>query len=223
MTPLSFPAKVSPVPDLEERVEEELQRNPRPREADEARHPWLTILLDTYYILTTGTTLALKDEEIRRGQTIGCGPGCTGCCLRPEVPVTLLEVLGIWWYVMEKLPPEVSARLKQRLINRKASLQCPFLEEGRCVVYPLRPLACRFLHVFGSPCKPEEIPVQDRPQDVWLPREAVPRAIFTMLEYFGFNTVEERLKALEEGYVATVSSAMSEFPWENLARAEKRK
>ena len=207
---------------LDERVEQELKRNPRPREADEGRHPWLTILLDTYYILTTGTALALKDEEARRGQTVGCGSGCAGCCMRPEVPVTLLEVLGMWWFVMEKLPPGPREQLKQRLINHTGGLQCPFLVEARCIVYPVRPLACRFLHVFGTPCKPEEIPVQDRPQDVWLPREAVPRAIFTMLEYFGLNTVEERLKAMEEGYIAGVSSPMNEFPWEKLARAEKK-
>ena len=63
---------------LDERVDEELRRNPRHREVDEARHPWLTILLDKYYILSTGTALALKDEESRRGQTIGCGAGCAG-------------------------------------------------------------------------------------------------------------------------------------------------
>ena len=207
---------------FDERLDEEISRNPRPREADEARHPWLTILLDAYHYLSTGTALLLKDEEARRGQALGCGPGCAGCCMRPEVPLTQLEILGMWWYVMEKMEPEAREKLKERLIAKSGGIQCPFLVDARCAVYPLRPLACRFLHVFGSPCKPEEIPVQDRPQDVWLPREAVPPAIFTMLGYFGFNTPEERFKAMEEGYIASASSLLSEFPWENLARAKKK-
>jgi Fe-S-cluster containining protein len=142
--------------------------------------------------------------------------------MRPEIPVSQLEILGIWWYVLEKLDPGMRENLRERLITGSRSIRCPFLVDARCAVYPVRPLACRFLHVFGEPCKPEEIPVQDRPGDVWLPREAVPRALFIMLEYFGFKTAEERLKAMEEGYLATVSSLMSEFPWANLARAKKK-
>ena len=207
---------------FDERLDEELERCPRPVEADEAKHPWLTILLDTYHVLTAGTALAIREESAKRRQKVGCGPGCAGCCMRPEVPVSQLEILGMWWYVMEKLTPEAGERLKERLINRSGGIECPFLMDTRCVIYPLRPLACRFLHVFGTPCRPEEIPVQDRPEDVWLSREAAGRAIFTMLEFFGFNTVEERLKAMDDGYLATVSSLMSEFPWENLARAKKK-
>ena len=207
---------------FEERLNEEYRRNPRPREADEGEHPWLTLLLDAYHILTLGTGIGLQEEEARRGRKVGCGAGCASCCMRPEVPLSQLELLGMWWYVMEKLDPETQAKLKERLMRRRTFLECPFLMEARCVVYPFRPLACRFLHVFGAPCKPEEIPVQDRPGDVWLPREAIPPAIFTMLTYFGFNTDEERYKALEEGYIATVSTMMNEFPWESLAMAKKK-
>ena len=210
------------MPNFDESLREALRRTPRPRETDEDKHAWLTTLLDAYNILSTGTALLLKDEEARRGQKIGCGPGCSGCCLRPEVPVSQLELLGVCWYVMEKLDPDTHSKLNEKLLHYRQSIECPFLMEGRCAIYPLRPLACRFLHVFGSPCKHEEIPVQDRPQDVWLPREAVPPAILTMLPYFGFNTEEACRQALQDGYIAEVSVLMSSFPWENLATAKKK-
>ncbi len=51
---------------LSERVARELEAHPRPLEADEAKHHWLTVLLDAYHILSTGASLALSDEEARR-------------------------------------------------------------------------------------------------------------------------------------------------------------
>jgi len=210
------------MPSFEARIKEELVRLPRPLEPDEAQGPWLTILLDAYHILTIGTTLAITDEVTRRGVPPACGAGCAACCLRPEVPVSQLELLGIWWYVVERLPAEERLRLNERLLRHRDSRTCPFLAEGRCSIYPLRPLACRFLHVFGSPCKTEEIPVETRPQDVWLPREAAQLAAFTMLPYFGFNTADACRQAMAEGYLVSVSTLMSDFPWENLATARKK-
>jgi len=207
---------------FETRLKDELARLSRPRETDEAQHSWLTILLDAYHILTTGTALALTDEETRRGAPLACGAGCAACCLRPEVPVSQLELLGIWWYVMEKLPQEERLRLNERLLHHREVRTCPFLEETRCTIYPMRPLACRFLHVFGTPCREDEIPVEIRPQDIWLPREATPLAVLTMLPFFGFTTEEACLQALAEGYLISISVLMSDFPWENLATAKRR-
>ena len=209
--------------DLSERLRQELADHPRPREADEAKHPWLTILLDTYYTLSTGTALAKGAEEARRRDKVACGPGCVGCCLRPQVPISQLELLGIWWYFMEKLPEEARARLRERLYSHRRSLECPFLMDARCAIYPLRPLACRFLHVFGSPCKHEEIPVESRPRDIWFPGEEIIRpAMTTMLVYFGFATPEAAREAWHQDYLLSVSSLMSDFPWENLATARKK-
>ena len=214
--------KVNAVTSFETRLYEELVRSPRPREADEAQHPWLTILLDTYHILTTGTALALADEVLKRGAPPACSAGCVACCLRPEVPVSQLELLGIWWYVTEKLPPEERTPLSARLLHHRTLCACPFLSEERCAIYPLRPLACRFLHVFGAPCKTEEITIEARPQDIWLPREAVPPAILNMLPYFGFATEAACRQALTEGYLISVSTLMSDLPWERLVMATKQ-
>ncbi len=207
---------------FETRLNEELARSPRPHEADEEQHPWLTMLLDAYHILTTGIALAIPDEEAQRGATLACGAGCNACCLKPEVPLSQLEILGIWWYVIEKLPPDEREALNARLLRHHEELACPFLAETHCTIYPLRPLACRFLHVFGTPCKSEEVPVETRPQDMWIPEDAVPPAILAMLPYFGFTTEEARLQALKEGFLVTVSGLMSDFPWENLATAKKQ-
>lgn len=207
---------------FEARLSDEITRLPRPREADEARHSWLTILLDTYYILTVGTTLTLAEEKARRGVPLACNAGCAACCQRPEVPISQLELLGIWWYVVEKLPQEERAKLNEKLIHHRKASACPFLTENHCSIYPLRPLACRFLHVFGTPCTAEEIPIESRPQDIWLPRETAPLAALVMLTYFGFNTEETRRQALADGYLTSISTLMSDFPWENLATARKK-
>jgi len=210
------------MPVFEERLKKGLARLPRPQESDEARSPWLTILLDAYYILTIGTALAQTDEEIRRGIPLACGAGCASCCLRPEVPISKLELLGIWWYVTEKLTAKDRASLIERLLHRHESYACPFLAEAQCVIYPLRPLACRFLHVFGAPCKTDEIPVDTRPRDIWIPQEAVSPAVLTMLPFFGFTTEEACHQALAEGYLVSVSTLMSDIPWEVLITAKRK-
>jgi len=206
---------------FETHLNEELTRSPRPHESGEEQHPWLTLLLDAYHILTTGTAIAIADEEKKRGAALACGAGCNACCLRPEVPLSQLELLGIWWYVIEKMPPDEREVLNKRLLRHREERTCPFLDKTHCAIYPLRPLACRFLHIFGAPCKSEEIPIETRPDDVWVPQEAVPPAVLTMLPFFGFATEEACRQALKEGYLVSVSGLMSDFPWENLATAKR--
>jgi hypothetical protein len=208
--------------DFEGMLKAKLEAKPRHVETDESQYGWLTMLLDAYYALQVGTGILLDEEQRKRGFNIACSVGCTSCCLRPEVPVTQLELLGIWWYVMNKMDPGVRFRLNQRLMQHRKSIECPFLIESECSIYPVRPLACRFLHVFGPSCRPEEIPVNDRPSDVWLPRQAVPAAIMYMLPYFGFATEQSQRQALDEGYIISVSMPMRDFPWETLASARKK-
>jgi len=179
-----------------EMLARKLNTAPRQREPDEDKYPWLSILLDTYHIFDVGLAIERKEEEKRRGRIAACSEGCCSCCLRPSAPVTELEILGIWWFVIDKLGSDVKTPVQERLLNHRQSAECPFLLHSRCSIYSVRPLACRILHVFGTPCKPDEIPVETRPDDIWTPSRDVGRnAAMTMLTYFGLTRAQDKVKA----------------------------
>ncbi len=70
-----------------------------------------------------------------------CDTGCGECC--GIVPVTVTEFNAIERYVKEKgiIPIETKDGT------------CPLYQEGRCSVYPVRPLICRiFGHAERLPC-----------------------------------------------------------------------
>lgn len=111
--------------------------------------------------------------------TLACRQGCDYCC-HPPVSATVAEVANIVAYVEAQLPPEETERLRERVQQMKSltepmssreraksNLPCPFLEAGRCSVYPVRPLACRGFNsydqaicrqVFEHPENPPKVP-----------------------------------------------------------------
>jgi uncharacterized protein len=184
---------------------------------DEVRHPWLTMLLDAYSLFEKGTRGELARAERTRAKKLACHAGCDACCRRPSVPMTELEIMGVTWYLMGLVQGERRAKIRELLAHCHESIACPFLLDGFCVVYPVRPLACRILHVFGPPCTPEEIPIESRPQDIWTPsREATRPAVYEMLAYFGFHTLPDKQAALNNGYIPAHSRLMSELAWEKV-------
>lgn len=87
--------------------------------------------------------------------THACAAGCDFCCHMP-VDITALEALSIAAYLQTTLTPEALTVLRQRLAATAARVQglsfeaqaqakqpCALLVDGRCAVYPQRPLACR--------------------------------------------------------------------------------
>lgn len=207
-----------------EKLAKALKKNPRPREADEAKFPWLSIILDTYHIFDTGLRIELAAEEEKRQSRIACHQGCVACCLRPEVPATQLEVMGLWWFVIARLDSDTDSAVSQRLLHRQESLECPFLLGGGCTVYPMRPLACRLLHAFGSPCPTDKIIIEAKAKDIWTPsREVVRKAAMSMLTYYGFKHTKDKVKAFNEGFIIKNSPLLARYDWESLvlARGEK--
>ena len=189
----------------------------RERYPHEADLPWLAILLDSYHLFETGCAHELAAAEAARGAKIACRTGCWACCSRPSVPMTEIEIMGVSWYVLGLLRGERRDEVVAQLKQHRQRNECPFLLHGECAVYPVRPFACRFLHVFGAPCTPEEIPVESRPQDIWTPGPAVVRpAIFKMLTYFGFIRLEDKEAAFASGYIPAASRLMSDLSWESL-------
>ncbi|MBU1341758.1 MAG: YkgJ family cysteine cluster protein, partial [Proteobacteria bacterium] len=117
------------------------------------------------------------------------------------------------------IEPELREILNTQLKNHKNSLQCPFLVEGSCSIYPLRPFACREYFVFGDPCKKNEDAIRTRPDSVWGPSRTVARKTsLKILPYFGFETESEKSEAFENGFVHNNSNSMHEYDWKRIAQ-----
>lgn len=102
------------------------------------------------------------------GQAVSCRKGCAWCCFQEVFAVTH-EFLYLNEYVQNQLSKEeqnlvlVKAREKVKItLNKSVEEQlkiraaCPFLEEGSCLVYKARPMACRiYLSASVASCKKE--------------------------------------------------------------------
>ena len=73
-----------------------------------------------------------------------CDKGCTDCCT--IVPASDREIAAIRDYATARgILPQQRGPL---------SIRCPFFQEGRCAVYPVRPMICRlFGHSPRLVCK----------------------------------------------------------------------
>jgi len=200
-----------------EKLARQLRKKPRQLEPAEDKNPWLTIVLDTYHVFDTGVRLELAAEETRRQAKIACGEGCHACCLRPMVPASEPEILGMWWQITTGLDDENRETIFERLQERKLNAECPFLLQGRCAVYPMRPLACRILHVFGTPCKPEDNIMSDKKGDVWTPSQDVGlKTAMVLLDYFGFKRPKDKVQAFRQGFIPGNSRMLRDVNWEGL-------
>ncbi len=186
----------------------------------EKKYRWLKMLLDAYHTNNIGIYNELKIEVKNRKEKIACHEGCHECCLKYDVPACQIEIAGISWFVSEIIiEPKLREILNTQLKNHKNSLQCPFLVEGSCSIYPLRPFACREYFVFGEPCKKNEDAIRTRPDSVWGPSRTVARKTsLKILPYFGFETESEKLEAFENGFVHNNSISMHEYDWPRIVQ-----
>lgn len=93
-------------------------------------------------------------EQTEGMPQLACHQGCGTCC-RLQVVATMPEILMVARYVRAMAPGfrKVGVDLPVRLADsapgedhsRPMALgrECPFLADGVCVIYPVRPLACR--------------------------------------------------------------------------------
>ena len=88
-------------------------------------------------------------------QPLACHAGCAHCCYQ-AVGVSVPEVLAIYWHLKEtssaqsfesRLDRVRQADTKTRGLSDAERLSpeypCPFLDDERCSIYEVRPLACR--------------------------------------------------------------------------------
>jgi Fe-S-cluster containining protein len=115
-------------------------------------------MLDSLYahcdrVIETMPTHIVDADNVER--PIACAIGCNYCC-RLEVGVTAAELLAIKNYLdtvlkgsLEKIKTRVRHRRreigdKRGAAREKLGTVCPLLgDDGRCQVYPVRPLGCR--------------------------------------------------------------------------------
>jgi Fe-S-cluster containining protein len=170
---------------------------------DEKKYYWLPMILDAYHAIDSANSVGIPQEEKKRAQKLACHKGCSNCCLASIVPVSIIELSGISWYCTEQLNGPIRTQVKAQLTsNYTESLHCPFLVEGVCSIYPIRPIACRQFHVFGTPCLPKEDALKTRPQDIWSPGiETSKKVLEKILPYYGITSKSQQMIALEEGWL----------------------
>jgi Fe-S-cluster containining protein len=156
---------------------------------DEKRLPWLPLLLDAYAIADTGVAIAVRDEGKRRKVKLACTKGCGNCCAQQkDLPIYPHEVVGIYWYVSEKMVPALREILRDRLAAHAAGSACPFLVEKACSIHPVRPIGCRQFNVFATPCAEGEDPYYTRRDDVLVPlQDYTDRAFAAVLPFYNIK------------------------------------
>ena len=74
---------------------------------DEARLPWLGLLLEMYHTTNQGVAQGIRQGE-RQGRALACARGCAACCRsHTDIPVYPLELMGIAWFATEQLGGEL--------------------------------------------------------------------------------------------------------------------
>ena len=98
--------------------------------------------------------IAIVMDEYR--PRLDCKEGCSYCCCKPGVLISIPELLGILEYMQTTFDAEAVSAVRERargyvgqLAGRSfddptdESFPCPLLSDGRCSVYAVRPLTCR--------------------------------------------------------------------------------
>jgi len=109
-------------------------------------------------------SFALRTHQ--EGKPIKCEKGCCWCCYQP-VYMTSQEAILIYEYILQVFSSEqvesfkAKAQAKYKKTKgleeekkQKIKHACPFLIDGSCSVYSVRPMACRiYLSSDASTCK----------------------------------------------------------------------
>jgi Fe-S-cluster containining protein len=176
--------------------------------SDEKLHPWLTKLLEAYYNVDSDVATAIELEK-NKNRKLACHKGCSNCCkTHQDVPVYPLELVGISWYVTEKISGAERETLKSQLEKHKGNNACPFLFKDLCAVHPVRPISCRQFTVFGKPCAEGEDPYYTRRQDVML-------AVFTE------NSPSPEIVRMQDCNWSSLSRKMADFDKKKLDQRRK--
>lgn len=187
---------------------------------DKAKLPWLAMLLDAYKVSDKGIDIAIKEQEKKRKIKLACKKGCNNCCRNlKDIPVYPLELVGIYWFVIERTSRPLRGVLKKQLLEYRKGGPCPFLVDGACSIHPFRPMACRQFNVFGNPCAEGEDPYYTRRGDVLTPiQKYTDQAIALMLPFYGITDEAAKAKAIKNRLIHTQARVLQACDWPELAR-----
>lgn len=186
--------------------------------------PGMDLLLDAFAVVDCGVAQAIA----HRGQTPACGPNCCQCCIQP-IPATPLEILGLRIFMQLELAQAYESEVRQALVAGFAKFRgdaqnwgaaCPFLHEGRCAVYPVRPMACRRFIVFEAPCAKGEDPTTTRPHQVLQPGQDFLQAALrhTLPWYHERYPLPAKPTAAEaQAFFRSVTTILQAVPWAQYA------
>ncbi len=185
---------------------------------DEAAHPWLSMLLDAYFIVDGGVVEGIRREG-KRGRKLACRKNCPACCrTHTTIPVYPLELVGMTWYAIEKVQRLQRKKLARQLKNYKGSDACPFLVGDVCSIHPLRPVACRQFNVLDEICAEGEDTYYTRRKDVLTPiKKYTDRAFNVMLPFYGAKTRAQRRKVIKSGAIHVMAREMLSCNWSGMA------
>ena len=191
--------------------------------SEETQYPWLRLLMEAYHIVDKGVSRSIATEQ-KKGRQLACGRGCAHCCrTHQDIPVYPLELVGLSWYVAEKLSGPHRDVIKRHLNAFKRSDPCPFLVEDTCAIHIVRPMACRQFNVFGTPCAPGEDPFHTRREDVMEPvKKYIDQAFFIMLPYHGVEKDSDRVKIVESGGMHKMVKELHACNWKLLVERMER-
>jgi uncharacterized protein len=186
---------------------------------DEARLPWLALLLDAYAVIDKGIAIAISRQKRKQKKRLACLEKCDTCCrANTDIPVYPLELAGITWYATEKVQQPLRDSMQQQLSSQDANPPCPFLIDSICAVYPVRPVACRQYIVFGRPCAEGEDPYYTRREDLLTPiQDFTNEAIFIMLPFYGISNEADRQKAIKTRFIHAKVQNIFSCNWKSLA------
>ncbi len=128
-----------------------------------------------------------------------------------------MELVGLSWYVTEKIEGPIRAKLTQQLADHKEEDACPFLIDEACAVHSMRPMACRQFNVFGQVCREGEDAYYTRRQDVLNPlKKFADEAFHIMLPFYGIQKRNERRKAVKAGSIHRTAKVLKNMEWTTL-------
>ena len=184
---------------------------------DEKRLSWLPLLLDAYAVVDTGVAVALRDAEKKEKKKLACTKGCDVCCRQPDIPLYPHELVGLYWYVSEKMTPPIRDIVKHQLAGHAAGSPCPFLIDSSCAVHPVRPVSCRQFNVFTAPCAPNEDPYYTRKGDVLTPiADYTDRAFAAVLPFYNMKKEGDLSKAIK--LIRSQIMNLQEYDWRKLVK-----
>ncbi len=185
---------------------------------DETEQSWLPTLLKSYFIADKGVYEAVQREQ-KLGRTLACAKGCAHCCqAHLTIPIYPLELVGLYWYAIEKIQGRQRELLKQQLRQHRKDESCPFLIANVCAIHPMRPLACRHFNVLDKICEAGEDAFYTRRQNVLTPiRKYQQDALAALLPYHGMKRKAKQLKYVQSGEIHKHIQVLQSLVWQKLA------